>query len=707
VKRLTIAAAVLAAAAGSWWYWRSGGGIQDLPPGALRSYNVLLVTIDTLRADRVGAYGQRSGLTPALDALAKEGLRFESVHAQAPLTLPSHASLMTGRVPPRHGVRDNGTYRLDAAQPTLAAAMKAAGYQTGAFVGAFVLDGRFGLARGFETYDDQYAGRPASGPAEVVERPADEVTARAGAWIRAATGQWFAWLHLYDPHEPYAPPEPFRTTHASAPYDGEVAYADAALGRLLADLRSAGRLDRTLIVVTADHGEGLGEHGERTHGLFAYDSTLRVPLIVWCGTRLRPQVVSEPAGLVDLAPTIADLVGASWSGGDGRSLRGRLNRGEAGDHEPAPVYFEALNASLTRNWAPLTGIVADGLKLIDLPVPELYDLGADPREQRNLYDDRPADVQRLQRLLDGIAAGGAAPAGGTLDAETAARLKSLGYVASQPAARKRQFTVDDDPKNLVSLDTALDEAMKMSGRGDHAAAADMLRDVIRKRPDLPLAYDRLAFVLRAGGRLADAIAVLEDAASKALADAPALMTLGTMFQEVGKLDRAVTVLEAAVKLNDQDLEARSRLGAAYAQAGRVADAERTLRGVLDADPDSPEALTNLGVLYLQTGRGPDAVAALRRAIDANPSAVGARNTLAVVYARSGDLPGAVEEWRQVIAIRPDDPDVLYNLGTALLRLNRAAEARPFLERFVKVAPPRYDEDRARLQRLIPTLPSQR
>lgn len=702
--RVAAALLIIVAAAANWRYTSSRVERQDLPAGALRGYNVLLVTIDTLRVDRVGAYGNAAGLTPALDRLAVEGLRFDAVRAHAPLTLPSHASLMTGRIPPRHGVRDNGTYRLDPVQPTLAAALKPAGYQTGAFVGAFVLDARFGLARGFDRYDDQYGERPSAGRVEVVERPAEEVTTRAAAWIRAASAPWFAWVHVYDPHEPYAPPEPFASKYASAPYDGEVAYADAALGRMLDDLQGSGRLDRTLVVVAADHGEGLGDHGERTHGLFAYESTMHVPLIVWCKGRLQPRVLADPAGLVDVAPTILDLLGISWSAADGRSLRARLAGEEASEAASAPTYFEALNANLTRNWAPLTGVVAGALKLIDLPVAELYDLRADPGETRNLYARRPEDARRLEQMLDALAGNGTTPAGAAIDAETAARLRSLGYVASQPATRRRKFTAEDDPKNLVALDTALDDAMKVSGRGDHTSAVAMLQDVIGRRPDLPLAYDRLAFVLRAGGRLDEAITVLEQAAAKGFADAPSLVTLGTMLQEAGRVDRSVQVLVAAVGMNAQDLEARSRLGTAYAQAGRSADAERTFRAVLEVDPDSAEALTNLGVLYLSTGRRDEAIAMLRRAIAADPSLTGARNTLAVAYARSGDLPRAVDEWRQIVAIRPDDADILYNLGTALLQLNRPQEARPVLERFIATAPPQYAEDISRVRELIGRLP---
>ena len=704
MKARFAAAVLIVAGAGAAWYVAGlRAPKQDLPPGALRSYNLLLVTIDTLRADRVGVYGNRTGLTPTIDRLAHEGLRFDAVRAHAPLTLPSHASLMTSRIPPHHGVRDNGTYRLDDTHPTLAAALKTGGYHTAAFVGAFVLDSRFGLARGFDVYDDQYVGRPAPGRVDVVERPANDVMTRAIDWIRTVTGRpWFAWVHVYDPHEPYAPPQPYASTYTTAPYDGEVAYVDSALGRMLDSLQAAGQLDRTLVVVASDHGEGLGDHGERTHGLFAYDSTMRVPVVAWCRGRIRPGVLTESAGLIDLAPTVLDLLGVSWTAADGQSLRALVNGDERAESQPSAQYFEALNANLTRNWAPLTGIVVGSLKIIDLPVPELYDIEADPGEMQNLYARRPDDARRLEQILDGIARAPSAPPA-AIDSETSARLRSLGYVVSQPPTRPRRFTAADDPKNLVSLDVALDEAMRISGGGNHAAAAAMLQDVIRQRPDLPLAYDRLAFVHRSAGRLEDGIAVLEQLASRGLADAQALVSLGTMLQEAGRMDRAVQVLEAAVGMNAQDLEARSRLGATYAEMGRIADAERVFRAVLAEDPQSPEALTNLGVLYLRTNRLEEATASLRQALAADPTLTGASNALAVALARSGDLSGAVDQWQRLIEKQPDNPDLLYNLGTALLTLQRPAEARPVLERFIATAPPRYAADVERVRRIVTKL----
>ena len=270
---------------------------QPLSAGALRGANVLLVTVDTLRVDRVGAYGGDRGLTPAIDRLARSGLRFDRAYAHVPLTLPSHTTLMTASYPPHNGVRDNGTFHLDAAEPTLAAVLQSAGYRTAAFVGSFVLDARFGLNRGFDVYDDRMLG--SSADLEVVQRPAEQVLAPAYDWIASPAARpsarpgtpWFAWVHLYDPHEPYTPPEPYRSRYTEAPYDGEIAYADAALGAFMERLQTAGALANTLVVIAADHGESLGEHGERTHGLFAYDATLHVPLVFWANGRIRPGCV--------------------------------------------------------------------------------------------------------------------------------------------------------------------------------------------------------------------------------------------------------------------------------------------------------------------------------------------------------------------------------------------------------------------------------
>jgi arylsulfatase A-like enzyme/Flp pilus assembly protein TadD len=635
-----------------------------LAPGALRGFNVLLVTIDTLRADHVGAYGSALGLTPTIDRLAGEGLRFAVAHAHVPMTLPSHTTIMTGLYPVANGVHDNGSFRFDGAKPTLAGALKRAGYRTGAFVGAFVLDARFGLNAGFDVYDDRVQG--ASANLEIVQRPAEAVLAPAYDWIvggnpQSATGnqQWFAWVHLYDPHEPYTPPEPFASRYSQDPYSGEIAYADRALGGFVDRLRGSA-LDRTLVVITSDHGESLGEHGERTHGLFAYEATLRVPLVLWAHGAIAPAVVAAPARLVDLAPTILDLVGVPAGALDGRSLRPRAP-GEPALDDPGS-YFEALNANLTRNWAPLKGIVRDRLKLVDLPIPELYDLAADPGEQRNLYASQRERARDLESRLDRVNAGTPAPsAQRPVDSDAATRLRSLGYVVSSAPKPARAFTAADDPKRLVHLDTMLDDAASALGRGDAASAAATLQAALDERPDLTIAYDRLAFALRAAGRTADAVAVLDRAARGGHADRALLRSLGAGLRDLGDSARAIAVLEPLARDDGSDLQTLDALGQAYARAGRGRDAEAAFKRVLDASPNASTTWNNLGSLYLGENRTADALAALSKAVAINPDLPGAHNGLGVVYARRGELDRAAEEWRKALALRPDLADARANL----------------------------------------------
>jgi arylsulfatase A-like enzyme/cytochrome c-type biogenesis protein CcmH/NrfG len=635
-----------------------------LTAGALGGASVVLVTIDTLRADRVGAYGNSAGLTPTIDRLANEGIRFARTYAHAPLTLPSHASLLTGRYPTHTGVHDNGTFQLGE-MATLATTLKAAGYRTAAFVGAFVLDARFGLHRGFDTYDDRMIG--SSADLDVVQRTADQVLAPALQWIvsaRAQPGRFFAWVHLYDPHEPYAAPEPYRSRYGADPYGGEIAYADRALGEFFDRLGADNRLTDTLVVVASDHGESLGEHGERTHGLFAYDATLRVPLIIWAPPRLPPSVVSGTSRLVDVAPTILDLVGAApLEGVDGRSLRPLINGDGDGDSES---YFEALNANLTRNWAPLRGLVGGGLKIIDLPQPELYDLASDPGEQRNLYGRQRERARPLEERLDHIVnAASAVVMRPSIDPDAEARLRALGYVVSTAAKPSRTYTAADDPKQLVHLNGALDDAAAMWARGEAENAIATLRMAILDRPDLTVAYDRLAFILRARGRASEAVQLLDAAARQGLSDRGLLRALGSALREAGEIRRSADVLEALVRDDGSDLQAADALGQTYARLGRPADAEALFKRVLARSPNASTTWNNLGSLYLSQQRSSDAMHALTQAVAINPALATAHNGLGVAYARAGQMDRAVAEWRKALELRPNFGDARHNLERAI------------------------------------------
>ena len=630
---------------------------------------MLLVTIDTLRADRVGAYGSRLGLTPTLDRLASEGMRFDVARAHVPLTLPSHTTIMTGRYPVGNGVHDNGSFRYAGTSPTLAATLRAAGYRTAAFVGAFVLDARFGLNAGFDRYDDRMVG--ASTEIDVVQRTAEQVLAPAAEWLTLPSSNadgspavhaqpWFEWIHLYDPHEPYTPPEPYRSRYSADHYAGEVAYADAALGRFMDRLRASRALDHTLVVIASDHGEALGEHGEGTHGLFAYEATLRVPLIFWATRVLQPAVFTTPARLVDLMPTILDLTGLPVPQGlDGRSLRD-LGDGSGAADDPGS-YFESLNANLTRGWAPLKGIVRGRRKLIDLPLPELYDVAADPGETRNLYAAERERARDLETRLDRVSAGAGPVAPSTVDADAAARLRSLGYVVGSTPKPSRTYTAADDPKRLVHLNAALDDAAALWGRDQGDQAIATLRQVITERPDMTVAYDRLASILTASGRIGQAVTLLDTAARNGHADRDLLRSLGSTLRDVGDLTRSASVLEPLARDGDTDLRTLDSLAQTYARMGRTRDAEATFNRVLAASPNTSATWNNLGTLYLMAGRVADARDALMRAVEINPELASAHNGLGVAWARLGDVGRATEEWRRALALRPDLGDARANL----------------------------------------------
>ena len=402
--------------------------------------NLVLVTLDTVRADHLGCYGDSQAITPALDGLAAEGLRFTSASSTVPLTLPSHTTILSGLLPPHHGLRNNGAGLLAPGTPTLATLLAAAGYRTAAFLGAFVLDHRFGLAGGFEVYDDEIPRDPRAGTILEAERQGRDVMDRALAWLRTPAKDdarpFFVWVHLYDAHAPYQPPAQWAARHPGRPYDGEISEVDEQVGRLLAELKSRGLDGRTVVAVAADHGEGLGEHGELTHGLLLYEPTLHVPLLLRAPWGLKPRVVAAPVSLVDLAPTLAGLVGHPFPAGrDGRDLSQALLAGE----EPAPgnVYAETRYPA-TFGWSPLAALRRRDRKYIASPRPELYDLARDPGEVTNLLASAPAaETSGFASGIAAIEAGAVtAPRSGDskADAETRRRLASLGYVAGNAPA---------------------------------------------------------------------------------------------------------------------------------------------------------------------------------------------------------------------------------------------------------------------------------
>ncbi|HXG54583.1 MAG TPA: sulfatase-like hydrolase/transferase [Vicinamibacterales bacterium] len=673
-------AALCAAAAGIWWVQTR----QDAPMLlSTPAQNVLLITIDTLRADALGSYGGRAA-TPNLDRLALDGMRFTFAHAHAVVTLPSHASILTGRYPFDHGVRDNAGFRLDDKAETLAEAARASGFATGAFVGAFPLDRQFGLAQGFDVYGDLGGRDVAPSDFAFSERPASEVVADARAWIAQQQKPWLAWVHVFDPHSPYAPPAPFAQQYAGDLYAGEVAFTDQALAPLLDMARAGAR--PTTVIVTADHGEGLGEHGETTHGVFAYESTLRVPLIVaqvGAGTasKRRPVVSDVPVRHVDILPTIAGLTGiAAPANLPGRSLVTAVD----GEREERTSYFEAMTATLKRGWAPLRGVLAGRDKYIDLPLEEAYDLASDPREEKNIAAGQPDRVRVLAAQLKGF---NAALPGNQADenAEVRARLQSLGYLSGS-SPRKALYTEDDDPKRLIDVDRLMMEGIELHRAGRSREAADAYRRVLVRRPDMSLAYRRLAYIQWEAGATGDAIGTLRDALAKTGRDLDIEIRLGTYLAETGAAAEAVPMLERTVKAAPGNVEAANGLGIAYARASRPGDALRTFERVLATDPRNAFALENLGTVQLQRGDLRAAQDAFARAVTTAPTSSRAHAGLGVIASQQQRNDEAIVHWRRAVELDPRNFDALFNLTSALIRAGRVADARPYASQFVRTAP---------------------
>ncbi|MBI2839085.1 MAG: sulfatase-like hydrolase/transferase [Acidobacteria bacterium] len=556
--------------------------------------SILLITVDSLRADHVGCYGGSSASTPAIDGMAATGTRFVRSHANSVQTLPSHASILSGLYPSAHGVLDNSGFRFPGNVETAATLLKAQGFATAAFVGSSTLDSRYGLTPGFDVYDDNHGDVTRVQEFQLVERRAEGVTTPFLKWVdaRQPGAKWFAWIHFNDPHAPYAPVEPYGSKFASRPYDGEIASVDAQVGRILGHLKQRGWSESTSVIVTSDHGEGLGDHGEPTHGIFAYESTLRVPLIV-SGPGIAPKSVEAPVQHIDLLPTMIDLAGGTVPGNlKGMSLKPLLYGKAESEKEPRDLYFEAMTASQDRRGAPLTGILRGSYKYIEVPIPELYDIDKDPGEKQNLSDKQPDVVADLKTRLSAISeAAGAAAAAGGQSPEELERLQSLGYVAGgdEDAGQSVSYTADDDPKNIINLETMLEDGVAAARAGDLERARQLFSDIIAERPSMSIAYGHLAVVYRRMGQPKKGVEILEGALKDGHGIPGMLTKLGLCFIESGDTKRAIEVLEQAVRESDDNIDAQMYLAQAYEKAGQPDRARAAFQNILTDDPGNDAA----------------------------------------------------------------------------------------------------------------------
>jgi len=620
--------------------------------------NVVVITIDTLRADRVGCYGYKAAETPNLDRLAAEGVRFERAYTPVPITLPSHAVIFTGTYPMYNGMHDFSGNNLNQQQPTLASILKQNGYATGAVLGSAVLDSRFGLNQGFDFYYDHFDfSRLQETNLDAMERPGNVVTDEALKWLQGhAQQKFFLWMHLYDPHHPYNPPSPYSERHKSQPYDGEIAFTDEQVGRVVRFLKARGLYQRTLIVVAGDHGEGLGEHGEKTHGFFIYDSTLHVPLIVKLpgGRNSRPARVSEDVSTVDLLPTVLDALRlTSPAQVQGKSLLPRLNgKGAAGE-----LYSESFLPRLHFNWSELRGFQAGKYHFIDGPKPELYDLESDPKELKNLYGEKPAVAAELQGKL-AAAIQKYTPAQELaqktgLDPQLAERLKSLGYAAvaggGNPTISNRELP---DPKDRIGVYELVSEAIADSQHGRYDPSTEKLRTALKTDKDSTPIHYLLALNYMRKRDFQSAIVELRRVLELSPDYALAVFNLGLAYGNAGDWDQAIQTLKRALELDGTNFSAAFNLGAAYVQKQMWAESLAAFRQSVAIYPDFAPGHRALGEVLLYQGQLPEALAELRLAVTLAPQEPQVHLSLAKALDAAGQNDEAEAERRKARALGP-------------------------------------------------------
>lgn len=674
----------------------------DAPP------NVLLVTLDTTRADHLGCYGASGALTPALDDLAAHGTLFEQAYTPSPMTLPAHATIMTGLEPPEHGLRVNGRSVLAPGIPTLAEILAARGYRTGAFVAAFVLNRRFGLDRGFATYDDDLAGARKQTVEEQlsVYRPGDRVVDAALGWLDHAAGAgapFFAWVHLYDPHYPNYPNDALAGTRYAgvASYDAEVAFMDRQVGRLLEFLDRRGLRDDTLVIAIADHGEGLGDHGEQEHGYLLNDEVLRVPFIVSLPGVVRAgHRVGAVVSSVDVLPTTLDLVGiAPGPDGRGRSLRAAL----AGEAIPSvPSYAETDLPFTVFGWSPLRSLTTERWKFVRTARPELYDRLADRAERANLEPDQPRTAGALaQELasLEGQFRNVAPAADAAVDAESRRRLEALGYVesasASAAGADGKPLRDVKDMLGVKRMGAELATGLA-TGRLDVARAIRIGQELVRRSPESATFHARLGALLVKTGRLDDAAPELAEAVRLQPDHAEARSNLGHVLVRQGTFDEAAVQLAEAVRLRPELAEAHFGLGLAESARGNHAEALAAFERAVALDPASADAHMHLGNAYARQDRRLPAVREYQAALAARPDFALAHHNLATLLARGDRLDDALTHAREATRLAPELAAAHDQLGKLLVEDGRTDDAIAAFTTAVRLAPetPEFRDDLA-------------
>jgi len=634
--------------------------------------NVLLITIDTLRADRLSCYSGEHVQTPNIDSLAETGVLFTRAFANTSTTLPSHTNILLGASPLYHGVHDNLNFVVREDFLTLAEHLKASGYATAAYVGAYPLDARFGLDQGFDIYDADYPHDYYS-ELTALERRAEDVVDKACEGIKDAKWPWFFWIHCYDPHLPYEPPEPFKSRFAKNPYDGEVAYVDLVMGKLLACLREEQLYDETVIVFTGDHGESLGQHGELSHGFFAYNSAIWVPLIMKVpGTR--PNSVDQNVSHLDIFPTICDVIGIKKpSFLHGNSLLPALEGKKLSDRT---IYFESMYPFYSHGWAPLMGFVQRNEKFIESPIPELYNLEKDFDELENLAEQTKLDRYRkqLEKIIRDLSSADNIRAKEKADPETLEKLRSLGYISSSPGSKKESYGPEDDIKTLLPVHSKNFEAMGLHKKGRTEEAKEILQNILKENRNIGMTYVYLSSVLADEGKLDESLELLRVGLSKF----PEMYEIYKQY--VKSLRRARKFDEIVDNFNDKsyreipgDPEIWNHVGFAYAVQEDWDNALAAFNRALALDPRYAEAFFNLGEAYLSLAlknKDPNLLEksseSFKKSIEMDPDYPHPYFGLGKIYRQMGNMDGAIYCWEKAVELQPDFEQAQYFLGEAFL-----------------------------------------
>lgn len=679
-----------------------GQAAQRRPPGQ----NVLLVTLDTIRPDRLSCYGSGFLITPNIDSLASRGALFERAFAHNPITLPSHANILLGTTPLNHGVHDNSRFRVDDTFLTLAEFMKSQGYATGAFIGAFALDARFGLSQGFDVYDQSFPSGPDRSTVSL-ERRAEDVIDSALSWLKGRPAKWFAWVHIWDPHSPYLPPEPFLSRFKSDPYSGEVAYVDAELGRLSDYLESEGMTESTFIILTGDHGESLGEHGELTHTYFAYNSTLWIPLVL-AGPGIEASRIGDNVSHIDIFPTVCDLLQIEKPPSlQGASLLPLVGGKKS---EKRPIYFESLAPFYNQGWAPLRGHIEGAEKFIDSPLPEFYNLEHDFNEQVNLAGNTDLNryLKRQKELEEELSSIRQGQGDQKIDRQAQDKLRSLGYIVSSSIRQKESYGPEDDLKTLLPYQQKLDRAVIHFDEGQREKGIALLDELLKERTDLVPGFIYLSDIYKSQGQMEKASAILELGLKHNPDDYALLSTCGLLSVREGNWERGIEALEKALSYQDFDHELWNHLGYATWRKGDAQKALEYYGRALSLDGKDPFVLYNIGSLYLARFMNSknrqdhfQAMESFKKAIETDPGYVLAYQGLGIGYRMQGLIREAISVWETALEMNPEDDFLVYSLGEAYFELGNKGQALSHFEKLLLLKKDSMTaEERSRIEKLI-------